>query len=86
MKGYFIAFLIALAITASLFGADPPQPMEIGISDVKEATKRKTLKEIDYTYGNFLITDSPRPKTFMTNVVEKSNKARTRAQFPISAN
>jgi hypothetical protein len=84
MKEYIIAFVVALIATAWVLDTkSPPGVAKVGVLGTEEATKRKTMHELDSTYGDFYVVDQPKPRTYMTNVVDDSSKCCPHANFPL---
>jgi hypothetical protein len=84
MKEYIIAFIVALIATAWVLDTkSPPGELRVGVSGVGEATKRKTVREIDATYGDFFIVDKAKLRTFETTISNDNDESGLHANFPL---
>jgi hypothetical protein len=84
MKEYIIAFIVALIATAWVLDTkSPPGELQVGVSGVAEAAKRKTVRELDVSCGDFFIVDKNRLRTFETTISDDNDKSGLRANFPL---
>jgi hypothetical protein len=83
MKDYIIVFFITLLATSWVFTTGgPPQAVPVGVSNIEQATKRRTYEPSDSTFDNFQLVDDSRDLTFTSRIVNKAPNTTTHQTLP----